>query len=431
MTILEGESGIVPNNESPSFQNCSDDIQVKVNESSSSVSSTTVLDANQDQVYWAYSRIHDLISTSHTIQNTLPADEEWLSQTISRTKGALQQFQLQSKILEKKLTPNAALIKFAGGPNLTVDMVLKRRSEFLTTHGLNIISIRPEPGAIALSIARPTRQMINLQPLWERWLPNSSNGNQELLIGLREDTGDLLFLSPGKPHAPHSLIAGATGSGKSVLMQNIILGIAATNTPAQAQIILIDPKQGVDYFAFEGLPHLREGIIDQQEKALEILRTLVTEMESRYTKFRALRVSNLDTYNERVQPEERLPHLWLIHDEFADWMMTEAYKQEVVSVVGRLGVKARAAGIYLIFAAQRPDVNVMPVQLRDNLGNRLILKVASEGTSEIALGEKGAERLLGRGHLIAKLEGTPELYYGQVPFVDPEFIEQLVLAVKE
>ncbi len=92
----------------------------------------------------------------------------------------------------------------------------------------------------------------------------------------------------------------------------------------------------------------------------------------------------------------------------------------------RLGVKARAAGIYLVFAAQRPDANVMPMQLRANLGNRLILKVDSEGTSEIALGETGAERLLGHGHLLAKLEGSSGLTYAQVPLVEPQFIEQLV-----
>src|SRR5260370_28012773 len=96
--------------------------------------------------------------------------------------------------------------------------------------------------------------------------------------------------------------------------------------------------------------------------------------------------------------------------------------------VSRLGVKARAAGIYLIFAAQRPDANVRPRQLRANLGNRLILRADSEGTSEIALGEKGAERLLGRGHLLAKLEGERELIFAQVPFVDPEFANALVAA---
>ncbi len=95
----------------------------------------------------------------------------------------------------------------------------------------------------------------------------------------------------------------------------------------------------------------------------------------------------------------------------------------------RLGVKARAAGISLVFAAQRPDANVMPMQLRANLGNRLVLRVDGEGTSEIALGEKGAERLLGKGHLAAKLEGEPEIVFAQVPFVDAEFLSQAVAAL--
>jgi DNA segregation ATPase FtsK/SpoIIIE, S-DNA-T family len=208
------------------------------------------------------------------------------------------------------------------------------------------------------------------------------------------------------------------------------LAIAATNTPDQAKIILIDPKQGVDYFQFEGLPHLVDGIIDQQEQALQKLQSLITEMDERYTKLRAARATNLNAYNQKVLPVERLPHIWLIHDEFADWMMVDEYKQEVVSAVSRLGVKARAAGIFLVFLAQRPDATVMPVQLRDNLGNRLILRVASEGTSEIALGEKGAERLLGRGHLLAKLEGTPGLLFAQVPAIDEEFMEKTVSIIR-
>jgi S-DNA-T family DNA segregation ATPase FtsK/SpoIIIE len=121
-----------------------------------------------------------------------------------------------------------------------------------------------------------------------------------------------------------------------------------------------------------------------------------------------------------------LPFLWIIHDEFAEWMMTEQYAEAVSNVVGRLGVKARAAGISLVFAAQRPDANVMPMQLRANLGNRLVLRVDGEGTSEIALGEKGAERLLGKGHLAAKLEGEQSLIFAQVPFVDSDFLAAIV-----
>ena len=130
----------------------------------------------------------------------------------------------------------------------------------------------------------------------------------------------------------------------------------------------------------------------------------------------------------RSHSDQRLPAIWLIHDEFAEWMLVEDYKVSVASVVQRLGVKARAAGIYLVFAAQRPDALVMPMQLRANLGNRLILRVDSEGTSEIALGDKGAERLLGKGHLLAKLEGERELCFAQVPLVDPLFADALVAA---
>jgi S-DNA-T family DNA segregation ATPase FtsK/SpoIIIE len=243
---------------------------------------------------------------------------------------------------------------------------------------------------------------------------------------VREDDGELLFLSPGKAHAPHTLIAGSTGSGKSVLMQNIILGIAATNIPAQARIVLIDPKQGVDYFSFEGLPHLDGEMVVESDEAIAKLEHLVAEMDARYVKFKTARCQNLDDYNKKSAEGDRLPVIWVIHDEFAEWMMVDDYKDGVTNIVGRLGVKARAAGIHLVFAAQRPDANVMPMQLRANLGNRLILKVDSVGTSEIALGEPGAEYLLGHGHLLAKLEGTPGLCFAQVPLAESEFVDAVV-----
>jgi S-DNA-T family DNA segregation ATPase FtsK/SpoIIIE len=379
---------------------------------------------------WAYPGISRLLSATPDMPEGAE-DREWLARTAAATKSALQQLQLQAKLTTSSLTPNSALLRFAGSANLTVDQVLRKRSELLTTFGLNIISVRPEPGAVVIAVERPARQTIQVATLWADWAPETGGwGNQDLLIAVRENDGSHLFLSPGRAHAPHTLIAGSTGSGKSVLVQNIILGIAATNTPEQARIILIDPKQGVDYFAFEGLPHLDGGIIDSQERATERLTELVAEMDRRYVLFKQTRVPNLGAFNAKVPPQERLPVLWLIHDEFAEWMLTDEYKEAVSSIVQRLGVKARAAGIYLVFAAQRPDANVMPMQLRANLGNRLILRVDGEGTSEIALGERGAERLLGRGHLLAKLEGERDLCFGQVPFVDPEFADALVAATQ-
>lgn len=378
---------------------------------------------------WAYPGILRLLTIASRSTDEAE-DREWLNRLATATKSALQQIQLQAKLLDSALTPNSALLKFAGSANMTVDQVLRRHMELLTTFGLNVISVRPEPGAIVIAVERPERQIVGVQELWGEWRPRTTEwGNQDILIGVRETDGSQLFLSPGRKHAPHTLIAGSTGSGKSVLMQNIILGIAATNTPEQARILLIDPKQGVDYFAFEDLPHLDGGIIDDQKNASHRLSELVAEMDRRYVRFKEARVPNLAAYNAKVVRGQHLPTIWLIHDEFAEWMLVEDYKEAVAAVVQRLGVKARAAGIYLVFAAQRPDALVMPMQLRANLGNRLVLRVDSEGTSEIALGEKGAERLLGKGHLLAKLEGERGLCFAQVPFVDPSFADAVVTTV--
>lgn len=395
----------------------------------SSSDSAELPDTYAKESGWAYPTILRLLTVASGGADEAK-EREWLNRLATATKGALQQIRLQAKLLDSALTPNSALLKFAGSANMTLDQVLRRRTELLTTFGLNVISVRPEPGAVVIAVERPQRQIVGVQELWGRWSPGTTQwGNQDILIGVRENDGTQLLLSPGHKHAPHSLIAGSTGSGKSVLMQNIILGIAATNTPEQARILLIDPKQGVDYFAFEDLPHLDGGIIDDQEIASNRLSELVAEMDRRYVRFKEARVPNLAAYNAKAAPGQRLPAIWLIHDEFAEWMLVEDYKEAVAAVVQRLGVKARAAGIYLVFAAQRPDALVMPMQLRANLGNRLILRVDSEGTSEIALGEKGAERLLGKGHLLAKLEGEKSLCFAQVPFVDPPFADAVVAAI--
>jgi S-DNA-T family DNA segregation ATPase FtsK/SpoIIIE len=379
---------------------------------------------------WSAEGISAIVQSRVASSEVTEEEAEWLRDAVMAMRTALQQFQLNSKVVgEPKLTPNAAIIRFQGAANMTVEHVLKRRSELLTTHALNVISVRPEPGVVSISIARPKRKTLFTLDVWKQWAPTPSDGNHQLLVAVKEDDSDLLFISP-TDNAPHTLIAGATGSGKSVLMQNIILAIACTNSPEQARIVLIDPKMGVDYFAFEGLPHLGDGIIEEQGQAIQTLNGLLVEMDRRYSVIKANRCANIFELNRKKDATERLPCLWVIHDEFAEWMMTDSYSQTVANVVSRLTVKARAAGIFLIFAAQRPDNLVMPMQLRANLGNRLILRVDSEGTSEIALGgEKGAERLLGRGHMAAKLEGHVGLIYCQVPMLSAEEISKIVAAI--
>jgi S-DNA-T family DNA segregation ATPase FtsK/SpoIIIE len=363
--------------------------------------------------------------------------QAWLKEAVQRLRNALISYELQAQVLGQRLTPNAALIRLRGTDRLTVDGIERKQTQLLTTHALKVINVSALPGEVLVSIARPQRQAISLDEVWARRKLNLVSGvNLSLVVGVKEVDGEILYLNLAREfeglqqHAPHTLIAGATGSGKSVLLRNLLLDVCSFNSPEEAKIYLIDPKSGVDYFALEDLPHLAEGIIDDRFKAIEVLEGLVANMDRRYSRFRQVKVSDLMTYNAKVDTGERMPVLLAVHDEFAEWMLVEEYRDAVSAIVQRLGAKARAAGIHLIFAAQRPDATVFPMQLRDNLGNRLILKVESVGTSEISLGQKGAELLLGKGHLIARLTGEAGLIYAQVPFVSNEEAAELVSAIR-
>ncbi len=363
--------------------------------------------------------------------------EAWAQETTKKLKTALNSYGLQAAVLGTRMTPNGCLVRLAGSDRLRVEDIEAKRTQLLTTHAINLVTVQPKPGEIVVTIAGIKRQAVSLWDLWaKRQLNRNVAGiNTSFVLGLQEINGSLLYLNLGgefgglSSHEPHSLVAGATGSGKSVLIQAILLDIAATNPQELAQIILIDPKMGVDYAALEDLPHMREAIITTKERSKEVLEALVQEMENRYRSFAQARARDLATFNAKAAPEARLPMVFLIHDEFADWMLDDAYKGAVGAAVQRLGVKARAAGIHLIFAAQRPDKDVMPMQLRENLGNRLILKVASEATSKIALDRPGAELLLGRGHMAAKLNGEQGLVFAQAPFLSDDDIALAVQAI--
>lgn len=379
-------------------------------------------------------KLAQLIAMKAGQSNAFDERDAWAEETTKKLKTALNGYGLQANVLGTRLTPNGCLVRLAGSDRLRVEDIEAKRTQLLTTHAINLVTVQPKPGEIVVTIASAKRQSVSLWDLWSRRSlnRNAAGINTSFVLGLQEINGTLLYLNLGgefgglASHEPHSLVAGATGSGKSVLIQAILLDIAATNPKDLAQIVLIDPKMGVDYSALEGLPHMREKIVTTRERATEVLSGLVDEMENRYRLFAIARARDLATYNAKSTPEERLPMIFLVHDEFADWMLDDGYKGAVSAAVQRLGVKARAAGIHLIFAAQRPDKDVMPMQLRENLGNRLILKVASEATSKIALDRPGAELLLGKGHLAAKLNGEQGLVFAQAPFLSDQDIEAAV-----
>jgi S-DNA-T family DNA segregation ATPase FtsK/SpoIIIE len=381
-----------------------------------------------------------LIATKTAFQSSA-ADERlaWVDETTKKLNTALNGYGLQASVLGTRLTPNGCLVRLAGSDRLRVEDIDARRTQLLTTHAINLVTVQPKPGEIVVTIGSAKRQSVSLWNLWARRSlnRNAAGINTSFVLGLQEINGTLLYLNLGgefgglASHEPHSLVAGATGSGKSVLIQALLLDIAATNSKDLAQIVLIDPKMGVDYLALADLPQMREKIVTTRDRATEVLSELVGEMENRYQLFAMAKSRDLTTYNSKSTPEDRLPMLFVVHDEFADWMLDDGYKSAVSAAVQRLGVKARAAGIHLIFAAQRPDKDVMPMQLRDNLGNRLILKVASEATSKIALDRPGAELLLGKGHMAAKLTGEQGLVFAQAPFLSDDDIGAAVDAIRK
>ena len=365
--------------------------------------------------------------------------KEWLDGTAKSLQRALQGYEMTAKLVGARLTPNAALVRFRGSDDLTVPKVEKRQQELLTSHAIEVINVIAAPMEVVIMVARPKRAILRLYDLWrQRDLPEGApDTNTSLLLGACESDGEILYLNVGDgfggqhPHGPHTLIAGETGSGKGVLVQCLLLDICATNAPSSARIQMIDPKAGIDFPWLRRMPHLDGDLITDQEGAIRAIEALVAEMERRNRLLAEAGATKLSAYNQRVEPAERLPRIWLFHDELADWMMVKDYRDAIELNASRLGVKARAAGINLVLVTQRPDKDALPMQLRANLTNRLVLKVADKRNSILVLDEAGAERLLGRGHLAAKLSGEGKVIFAQVPFAGEEEIDELASLIEK
>jgi len=363
----------------------------------------------------------------------------WLDNTVKALQRALRGYEMTAELIGARLTPNAALVRFRGSDDLTVPKVEKKRQELLTSHAVDVINVLAAPMEIIIMVKRPHRAILRLQDLWRRrQLPSTApESNTSLLLGAKESDGEILYLNlseefGGHPqHAPHTLIAGESGSGKGVLVQSLLLDICATNSPRKARIRMIDPKAGIDFPWLRNMPHLDGDLIIEQDQAIHALEELVAEMERRNRLLAEAGVTKLDNYNRKVPQSEQLPRIWLFHDELADWMMINEYRDAVDLNASRLGVKARAAGINLVLITQRPDKDALPMQLRANLTNRLVLKVADKKNSMLVLDEPGAERLLGRGHLAAKLSGEGKVILAQVPFAKEEEITDLAKIIRQ
>jgi S-DNA-T family DNA segregation ATPase FtsK/SpoIIIE len=361
--------------------------------------------------------------------------EAWLQETIAAVRNALQREKMDAPILSARLTPNSGLI-YLDGAAVSMSWLERNQVDLKTRYGLEIIRITPLPKRIAIGVKRPKRAILHLADAWLRRQldPQSPDLNLAPVIGEKEDDGTLFYLPIAAPFgeqemaAPHTLVSGTTGSGKGILASSLLLDLCAFNSPANVQIRLIDPKKGIDYAWLRKMPHLHGDIVSDKQEAIQLFRSLVEEMETRYSALEASGCNNIASYNARKVV--RMPRIVVFFDEVPNWMQDDEFKNEVEPLINEIATKSRAAGIHLFMIYQRADNQVMTMQLRTNLGNKLVLRLGDEGSSRIALGEKGAERLLGKGHLIAKLDSDDKMY-AQVPFIGQEEVAVLAAAIAQ
>lgn len=379
--------------------------------------------------------IHSVVR-SMAAKRHVENDQAWLDAEVAKLRRSLQAEGMNAAVLDARLTPNSGLVQLDGS-SVSVGWLEKNQKELATKHHLDLIRVTPMIGRIALAIRRPKRATLHLAQAWLKRLlgPEAPRNNLSPLIGEREEDGALFYLplagSFGEQEraAPHSIISGTTGSGKGILATSLILDVCAFNAPNLVDLHLIDPKRGVDYVWVKRLPHLKRGIVDTKDGAIELFKELVEEMERRYERLQVAECANIDQYNKAHGKSSPMPRILVFFDEVANWMQDDEFKDEVEPLLNEIATKSRAAGIHLTMIYQRADNQVMTMQLRTNLGNKLVLRLSDEGSSKIVLNEKGAEKLLGKGHLIAVLDSGDKIF-GQVPFLEDDEVKALARSIE-
>jgi S-DNA-T family DNA segregation ATPase FtsK/SpoIIIE len=333
---------------------------------------------------------------------------------------------LPSTFADTLVTPNSIVIKLHGDANLSAAKILKLKDNFLSIVGLSLRQVYPASGVMVLVFNREKRETVFFGKLINSTLASriktiEQDFNNKVMLGQDEFSENGVFFKLDGA-SPHALIGGQTKSGKSILMNNMIIDLLITNSPENLHLRLFDPKQ-VEFVAYKNAPHLAHPVVLDKDDAVIRLKELEILMNERYRHLMTLGVKDFEAYN-RKYPKNRMAREVVFFDELADWILDNDFKVEAKDIIVRLSSKGRAAGIHLILATQRPSADVVFPLLRANLDTKIALKVDRDQNSEIILGESGAENLLGYGHGIVKTEGQTNSI--QVGFTEPHIFDQLV-----
>lgn len=397
----------------------------------------------------------DLLDSS-VRKTTQTVDPQALEDSAHTLKTVLEEFGVRGEIVAVRPGPVVTLYEFKPAPGIKTSRVIGLADDIARSMSALSARIAVIPGrnVIGIELPNPTRETVYLRELLQAESYEKTTSHLALILG--KDIGGYPVIAD-LTRMPHLLVAGTTGSGKSVAVNTMILSLLFRLSPHQCKFIMIDPKM-LELSVYDGIPHLLSPVVTDPKKAVVALKWAVREMESRYRAMSKLGVRNIDGYNARIQearqtgellvrrvqtgfdPDsgkpifenqsldfEPLPYIVVVVDEMADLMLVAG--KEIEAAVQRLAQMARAAGIHLIMATQRPSVDVITGTIKANFPTRISFQVTSKIDSRTILGEQGAEQLLGQGDMLY-MAGGGRITRVHGPFVRDEEVERIVAFLK-
>ncbi len=366
------------------------------------------------------------------VKQSQAKEHSLLSKNARKLEETLSSFGVSAKVTKVHLGPSVTKYEVYPSTGVKVSKIVNLTDDLaLALAAKDIRMEAPIPGKSAIGIEVPNQDvsLVTLREVLES--PGMKTKQNPLAIALGRDiSGDAVMAELNK--MPHLLVAGATGSGKSVCINGIIVSILLRSKPHEVKLMMIDPKM-VELNVYNGIPHLLAPVVTEPKKAAQALKKVVSEMERRYELFASTGTRNIEGYNQHIlrenenrkeDPYNPLPYIVVLVDELADLMMVAS--GEVEDAITRLAQMARAAGIHLIIATQRPSVDVITGVIKANIPSRIAFGVSSSTDSRTILDSNGAEKLLGKGDMLFMPVGSSKATRIQGAFLGDEEVESVV-----